>query len=70
MWEGLFAPQADTPGEQSEGDTDMDGVTDAYEGDFDVTVLDPNDADTDDDELNDGEEVKLGTLPGEVRFGQ
>ena len=56
---------ADEPG-GSETDADMDGLTDAFESQFEVTILNPNDSDTDDDGLNDGEELKLGLLPGEI----
>ncbi len=57
------SPLASEPG-GGDADSDMDGLTDAYESLYDVTILNPNDADTDDDSLNDGEEVKLGLAPG------
>ncbi len=45
---------------------DKDGVTDDFESKFDVTILNPNNPDTDADGLKDGEELKLGLMPGEV----
>ena len=63
---GFLRPLADEIGDDAEVDSDLDGLTDAYENEFDITVLDPNNPDTDGDGLSDGEESKLGTSPGEV----
>ena len=60
-----LSPLTQTSTGDEAGDRDQDGLTDAYESEFDITILNPDDADTDDDGLLDGEEVKLGTGPGE-----
>lgn len=63
---GSLRQLADEVGEAGDVDSDLDGLTDAYESGFDITILDPNNYDTDGDGLSDGEEIKLGTSPGEV----
>lgn len=49
----------------SEIDTDGDGLTDAFESQYAITILNPNKADTDDDGLKDNVELKLNLFPGE-----
>lgn len=58
------APQVSETGE-SDVDTDQDGLTDAYESQYSISVLDPNKTDTDDDGLNDAVELLLNLFPGE-----
>lgn len=49
-----------------EADSDGDGLTDAYEDEYDDSILDKTKADTDGDGLLDGVELKLNLLPGEA----
>jgi hypothetical protein len=59
-----LSPLAQTSDEENEADRDQDGLTDAYEEQYELSVLDPDNPDTDGDGLLDGEEMKLGTAPG------
>ncbi len=52
--------------EETDVDTDGDGLTDAYESEFDVTILNPNEPDTDFDGLKDNVELKLNLFPGKA----
>ena len=58
------AEQMSEPGE-SELDSDQDGLTDSYESQHAVSVLNPHKADTDADGLNDNIELLLNLSPGE-----
>jgi len=58
------AAQPTAAADSGDVDTDQDGLTDAYESQFDITILNPNKADTDDDGLNDNVELKLNLAPG------
>ncbi|PKO13959.1 MAG: hypothetical protein CVU39_16395 [Chloroflexi bacterium HGW-Chloroflexi-10] len=59
-----LAQSGTTDAEEEDVDTDQDGLTDAFELEYDVTQFDPNDPDTDNDGLNDGEEYRLGLNSG------
>lgn len=50
---------------ESDIDSDQDGLTDAFERRHDITVLNPNKADTDDDGLPDNVELLLNLFPGQ-----
>ncbi|MHB8133097.1 MAG: LamG-like jellyroll fold domain-containing protein [Anaerolineaceae bacterium] len=59
-----LSPLYQTSEDEEIADRDQDGLTDEYESGFELSILNPDDPDTDDDGLLDGEEMKLGTAPG------
>lgn len=60
-----LAAQADDS-DESDVDTDRDGLTDAYEAEYGPDILNPLKADTDDDGLPDNVELQLNLFPGQA----
>ncbi|WP_412972481.1 Ig-like domain-containing protein [Glaciecola sp. MF2-115] len=58
---GANTTTSDAVSVEVQPDTDGDGLGDTEEAD--ITLTDPNDADTDDDRLSDGFEVQIGSNP-------